>query len=258
MYDVFEELLKERGVRAADVAREADVPPSTFSDWKKGKSKPKNEKLAKIANYFKIDLRIFKNKNPHGLCYDCGLNYVAGYKPDELEHKKYHNAWENAVKKFGFCWPYAVRENAKAIARNKLLREDLTLKERTDANIEIMKALFSRSLEASKYDLEHVDFATYVAMLLNQNQFKEKIENDVYNELVKQYGIKEGIEDGKTYYIVPSNRQVLHDTESKPEYGVNTVAAHRDDDEDWTPEELQKIEEYKQLLKAARKSMDKS
>jgi transcriptional regulator with XRE-family HTH domain len=34
---------------------------------------------------------------------------------------------------------------------------------------------------------------------------------------------------------------------------IETVAAHRDV-EDWTPEELQKIEEYKQLLLAARKN----
>ncbi|MBH1941682.1 helix-turn-helix domain-containing protein [Mobilitalea sibirica] len=35
---------------------------------------------------------------------------------------------------------------------------------------------------------------------------------------------------------------------------ISTVAAHKDDSENWTPEELKKIEEYKQLLLAARKN----
>ncbi|MBE5966983.1 MAG: helix-turn-helix domain-containing protein [Lachnospiraceae bacterium] len=33
-----------------------------------------------------------------------------------------------------------------------------------------------------------------------------------------------------------------------------TIAAHKEDNENWTPEELKKIEEYKQLLLAARKN----
>lgn len=36
-----------------------------------------------------------------------------------------------------------------------------------------------------------------------------------------------------------------------------TVAAHKEDNENWTKEELNKIEEYKQLLLAARNSKQK-
>lgn len=36
-----------------------------------------------------------------------------------------------------------------------------------------------------------------------------------------------------------------------------TVAAHKEDNENWTKEELNKIEEYKQLLLAARNSRQK-
>lgn len=56
MWDIFCQLMAEKGVRQADVAREARVDPSTFSDWKKGKSKPKAEKMKRIADYFGVTL----------------------------------------------------------------------------------------------------------------------------------------------------------------------------------------------------------
>lgn len=41
------------------------------------------------------------------------------------------------------------------------------------------------------------------------------------------------------------------------ETAVPTVAAHKEDNENWTAEELSKIEEYKQLLLAARNNKQK-
>lgn len=58
-YEKFEKLLKEHNVKAADVSKETEIPASTFSDWKKGKSKPKVDKIQKIANFFKIDADYF-------------------------------------------------------------------------------------------------------------------------------------------------------------------------------------------------------
>lgn len=58
-YERFEALLKKFKVKAADVAKATGIHPSTFSDWKKGKSKPKIDKILKIANYFKIDIQYF-------------------------------------------------------------------------------------------------------------------------------------------------------------------------------------------------------
>lgn len=56
MYEIFEKLLGIHGVRASEVAKVTGIPPSTFSDWKKGKSKPKQEKLQKIADYFSVTI----------------------------------------------------------------------------------------------------------------------------------------------------------------------------------------------------------
>ena len=50
------ELLNEKQVRNIDVSRATGIPSSTFSDWKKGKSSPKYDKIQKIANFFNVQL----------------------------------------------------------------------------------------------------------------------------------------------------------------------------------------------------------
>lgn len=251
MYDIFKKLLDDNNVRASNVSKATGIPPSTFSDWKSGKSSPKQDKLDLIANYFKISPQIFKNPSPRGRCYSCGLNYIPDYQPDILTHNSTHKAWEEAVKKFGFCWPYEVRENAKAIARNKLTNEGLSLDEKVELNIEIFKALFSRSLDASGCSLGHADFPTYASMLLNQKHFKDDIDNETYNALVNQFGTSSGVDEGKSYYDISP---ISHGLCVAEDSTYKTVAAHKEDNASWTNEELEKIEDYKQLLLAARKN----
>lgn len=56
MYEIYLELKKKKGVTDADVSKATHIAASTFSDWKKGRSKPKQEKLQKIADYFGVSV----------------------------------------------------------------------------------------------------------------------------------------------------------------------------------------------------------
>ena len=56
MYEIFEKLLKEKNVKVADVTRATGIASSTFTDWKKGRYTPKQDKLQKIADYFGVSL----------------------------------------------------------------------------------------------------------------------------------------------------------------------------------------------------------
>lgn len=57
MYEIFERLLKERGLRAADVSRGTGLSSTFFTEWKKGKSKnPTPTNLQKIADFFGVSL----------------------------------------------------------------------------------------------------------------------------------------------------------------------------------------------------------
>lgn len=62
MYEIFETLLQDRGLKAADVCRGTELPSSLFSEWKRGKSNPKIDKLQKIADYFGVPLNYFMIK----------------------------------------------------------------------------------------------------------------------------------------------------------------------------------------------------
>ena len=72
MYEIFEQLLKKRKITPYRVSKETGVPQSTLSDWKRGRSVPKTEKLQKIANYLGVTLDYLlgneQKKNPHITC----------------------------------------------------------------------------------------------------------------------------------------------------------------------------------------------
>jgi hypothetical protein len=114
-------------------------------------------------------------------------------KIDELKAK--------SIEKFGFCWDDDYGEKLKAESRNLINSGTLTDKETVEHCIIVFKALFSRSLEHSYYNLKHIDFKTYVAMLLNQEQWKNAYSKKIYNMLVDTYGKKKGIPTG-TYYKI--------------------------------------------------------
>lgn len=63
-YNNFDALLKERGIRAADVSKATGIAASTFTDWKKGRYVPKIDKLLLIADFLgvSIDCLIGKGK----------------------------------------------------------------------------------------------------------------------------------------------------------------------------------------------------
>lgn len=56
MYEIFLKLLDEKGVTAYKVGKATGIGGSTFTDWKTGRSVPKQEKLQKIADYFGVSL----------------------------------------------------------------------------------------------------------------------------------------------------------------------------------------------------------
>lgn len=56
MYSKYVELRDKKGVTDYAVAQATGIGKSTFSDWKSGRSKPKVEKLQKIADYFGVSI----------------------------------------------------------------------------------------------------------------------------------------------------------------------------------------------------------
>ncbi len=55
-YNTFNALLRAHGKTAYQVSKATGISASTFADWKNGRSTPKADKLARIADYFSISL----------------------------------------------------------------------------------------------------------------------------------------------------------------------------------------------------------
>lgn len=53
-YAVFAELLRKHNITPYRVYKETGVPQSSLSEWKRGNSMPKHDKIVKIADYFNV------------------------------------------------------------------------------------------------------------------------------------------------------------------------------------------------------------
>ena len=59
MYEKFKKLLDERGITAYKVSKDTGISQATLSDWRRGRSKPKVEKLQILSGYFGVPLDYF-------------------------------------------------------------------------------------------------------------------------------------------------------------------------------------------------------
>ena len=56
MYEIYQRLLDERNLKNADISRATGISNMTLSDWKNGKTTPKQDKLQKIADFFGVSI----------------------------------------------------------------------------------------------------------------------------------------------------------------------------------------------------------
>ncbi len=76
MYEIFEQLLAQAGVTSYQVSKATGIATATLSDWKRGRSTPKQDKLQKIADYFHVPLSyLISGKNEEASC-DSDMLYL--------------------------------------------------------------------------------------------------------------------------------------------------------------------------------------
>ena len=65
MYEIFAKLMEDHNVTSYRVAKDTGVSQTTLSDWKRGRSVPKLEKLKKLADYFGVSVEyLMGNREP--------------------------------------------------------------------------------------------------------------------------------------------------------------------------------------------------
>ena len=200
--ELVKSICKERKIPISKLEKDLGFSNGDIAQLRKGTFPA--DRLSRIADYLGVPIIYLLGEEdsfPMTFCEDCGLQYNVLDTADVRRHNARHKKWSAAVDKFGFCWEYRKRENIKAEARAITGNDKSNEQDVVEAYIDEFKALFSRSLEASDYSLNHVDFATYVSMLLNQESWKKKISPDIYAVLVNRYGTCQGIESGSYYNV---------------------------------------------------------
>jgi transcriptional regulator with XRE-family HTH domain len=171
MYERIDELCKNSMITVTWLCRELKIGRSSLSELARGRSKSISaESTAKIADYF--------NVSPF---------YLTDGLPEEVE--------EHFI-------PMKVREEVKAENRNIIYSESSSRTEKYEAALIVIECLYSRSYQAQGYDPKHCSYDDYGAMLLHQEYFKKRLNPELYNDLVHDFGTKEGLEEGKTYAYI--------------------------------------------------------
>lgn len=60
MWEIFEKLLKEKGLTSYKVSQKTGIGRSTFTDWKNGRSVPGTDKLMKISECLGVSIEYLK------------------------------------------------------------------------------------------------------------------------------------------------------------------------------------------------------
>lgn len=56
MYEIFRQLMEEKGMKHSDVSKATGISSSALTDWKKGRYTPKADKLQKLADLFGVSV----------------------------------------------------------------------------------------------------------------------------------------------------------------------------------------------------------
>lgn len=96
MYPIFERLMNEAGETHYQVAKATGVSQSTLSDWKLGKTTPRNPTLKKLADHYGVSVSYLKGETAERTVKEKPAE-IGGLSEDEIEYIKwFRSAPENA------------------------------------------------------------------------------------------------------------------------------------------------------------------
>lgn len=226
--------LDMQGIKPSKMMSDLGFSSGLFTQWKNKNQNPSLSKLESISNYLKVD-----------------INYL---RQDELREKR--------KEKEGFCYNEIEAESQKNHSREKIRNYNLSDTELIDEGINILKALYSRSLAACWYDPKHIEFKDYCAMMLNQNanNICKELSAQKYqwlkDELIKKFGQKPGIPQGTHYNIDESKPTLAQKAIKKSLPATGTRSDLIGDIDDLTDEEAIDLKDYIKYLKSKRQNQE--
>lgn len=86
MYEIYQRLLDEKGLKNADVARATGISNMTLSDWKRGKTRPKADKIEKIASFLGVTVDyLVRGEEANAIADAANKDYAMSQMPDKIK-----------------------------------------------------------------------------------------------------------------------------------------------------------------------------
>ena len=197
------ELREKMGIQQKQLAIDLGVSQPTVSEWESGKKVPSVQSAMKLAEYFQISVsELFvpiSQSVKDSYCDVCGFSFVIDEDRFSDEHKQSHALAVEAKKRFGFFLQYYDRERIKGESRAIIHDPNTTLSAKVDALENVLRALFSRSVDCHGVS-GHPGFEDYVAMILFNNSLSNDLTSETASILKEKYGVKKGIKKGTQFH----------------------------------------------------------
>lgn len=187
LVDKIRTLAKERNMSLPDLEVKTGLGNGTISRWKN--ASPNTDKLSKVADELSVSIDYLLGKKDKVLCSDCGLLYDPISELDTLTHANEHKKWQDAVKKYGFCWDYnksfTERLNAEFFLKNHISKDEVNYMH----IITLLKADFSDYLRKNNYCID-IDFNTFCSKKLSAGEYSNLVSESTYKELLSIYNVE--------------------------------------------------------------------
>ena len=195
----------------ADVSARSGIAKSTFSDWKSGRSAPREKKSIQIASALNVSLEFLKGEISFISCPFCNFEYNPLSECSSNDHDIFHDAFKKAKDKYPFL---LTEKDAKSFFNeyNDRVVEGLSEEEKIEILEKKIIAQYSLDLKKQNYNLNGLGFDYYrlykLASILStiQNSYFFDLEFYSIESNLKQL-IQEYLRDITTQMI--ENKQLL-------------------------------------------------
>lgn len=175
-YEIFEKLCSSKGEKPGTVSKATGIPTATLTSWKQGKYTPKQDKLQLIADHFDVTIDFLMGNTDTIICPECDIYYNPLNEESVNLHTTVHDKYENAIKKYGFCYTIdecGILEQEAISALSNSGSGYLTLKRLKEYYLQYLKSDFSYLLR--KRHFNNIPFETF------GEYAKCKIQNDMHS-----------------------------------------------------------------------------
>ena len=187
VYERIEFLRKKEGISQGNLEKELGFSNGSISKWKT--SKPKIERLEKLANHFRVTTDFLIGKTDMVVCPVCGFGDNPLSELSRKEHEERHKKFILAQEKYPFIMKYADEEKLRNDSVGDFLNSENSIEKQITAFENYSKALFSAEARERNYELDQLDYEQFFQSRIGMCETDETISHVLADAIVEKHGL---------------------------------------------------------------------